>query len=134
MDADSDDFDQDEVAGFISYMLTTEDSTPVAYVYEIHLSSSSRKLGIGASLLSTVEQIGASNRQKMAMLTVFVSNVDAIRLYKRLGYSKWDEEYIATKRRRLRSGMKECKPTYIIMAKDISRERKDEASSRALMN
>lgn len=113
----------DRVAGFLSYMLTTENGIPVVYVYEIHLSTSLRNLGVGACLMKAVEGIGAAQGMKKAMLTVFVSNEAAIRFYEHIGYEKWDEEYVPIKKRRLRSGIKECgKPSYVIMAMELPRK------------
>lgn len=107
-----------DLLGFLSYQLVDEDGVgPVIYIYEIHVGAQNR--GIGTALMNCVEVIGKHEGSVKAMLTVFVSNKDGIRFYERCGYDKWDEEYIAP-RKRLRSGVKDArKPTYIIMAKDL---------------
>jgi len=107
-----------DLIGFLSYQLIDEDGVgPVIYIYEIHVGAQNR--GIGTALMRCVDVIGKHERTVKAMLTVFVSNKDAIRFYERCGYEKWDEEYIPP-RKRLRSGVKAaCKPSYIIMAKEL---------------
>jgi len=111
-------FTSPNLLGFLSYQLVDEDGVgPVIYIYEIHAGAQNK--GIGTALMKCVEVIGKHEGSVKAMLTVFVSNKDAIRFYERCGYNKWDEEYIPP-RKRLRSGVKdERKPTYIIMAKDL---------------
>lgn len=102
-------------------MQTTDDSIPVIYVYEVHLQPGVQGQGLGKALMACVDAIGRHESMKKAMLTVFVSNVKAIQFYERLGYWKWDEEYIPRAKKRLRSRVvePERKPTYIIMAKEL---------------
>jgi ribosomal protein S18 acetylase RimI-like enzyme len=109
-----------EVQGFLSYMLTTDASIPVIYIYEVHLQPTAQGQGLGKALMACVDTIGRHESMKKAMLTVFVTNVKAIKFYEGLGYEKWDEEYIPRLKKRLRSRViePERKPTYIIMAKD----------------
>lgn len=120
-DAADDEESEGEIPGFLSYIHTVDDGIPVIYIYEIHLSESVRNLSLGRRLMEIVEDIGVATGKRMAMLTVFLSNKRGIRFYEKLGYTKWDEEYIPVKRRRLRSGVKEMKPSYIIMAKDLKK-------------
>lgn len=110
-----------DLMSFLSYQLVEEDGVgPVIYIYEIHAAVRGRGRGVGTALMRCVDAIGKHEGSKKAMLTVFVSNKEAIRFYERNGYAKWDEEYIPP-RKRLRSGIKEERiPTYIIMAKDLA--------------
>jgi len=110
-----------ELQGFLSYMLTTDNGIPVIYVYEVHLQPTAQGQGLGKALMACVDAIGRHESMKKAMLTVFVSNVKAIKFYECLGYTKWDEESIPRTKKRLRSRVvePERKPSYIIMAKDL---------------
>jgi ribosomal protein S18 acetylase RimI-like enzyme len=111
-----------DLQGFLSYMLTVDDSVPVIYVYEVHLKPTAQGHGFGKALMTCVEAIGRHESRKKAMLTVFVTNVKAIKFYECLGYEKWDEEYIPRMKKKLRTRVVEPdrKPTYIIMAKNLS--------------
>ena len=111
------DSDLPESHGFLSFMLT-HDSIPVVptlYVYEIHLSSMHRRLGIGEHLMQTVEDIARSVGAKKVMLTCFVSNTNANAFYSRLGYTT---DPISPEERRTRT--KVVKPEYIIMSKLVA--------------
>lgn len=112
--------EQSAIEGFVSYMLTTDDGVPVIYIYEIHLAASARGRGIGKALMDCIDKIGKHEGMEKAMLTVFVSNVDAIRFYTKLGYEKWDEEYIPPRKRLRSHETEERKPSYIIMAKTLT--------------
>ncbi|KAF9730421.1 hypothetical protein PMIN06_008795 [Paraphaeosphaeria minitans] len=90
-DAFGPDFDSN-IVGFISFMIDYDDPPndhrQVVYIYEIHLAERLRGKGLGKWLMFTVEAMAQSVTIKKTMLTVFVSNKDAIQAYKRLGYKK----------------------------------------------
>ncbi|KAG5178297.1 acyl-CoA N-acyltransferase, partial [Tribonema minus] len=72
-------------------------SRPVLYVYELQLAEGARRKGLGKRLMSIAEAIGAEKRMSVVVLTVFKTNVAAIKLYEGAGYtldpsdpSKWD--------------------------------------------
>ncbi|KAJ6084203.1 hypothetical protein N7486_011003 [Penicillium sp. IBT 16267x] len=92
---------QSGVLGFLSFMVTYEDGKEVVYCYEIHLSAAARGRGLGALLMSRMEEIGRSVGVEKAMLTVFKSNVVACRFYEKSGYVV--DEY-SPQPRRLRNG------------------------------
>lgn len=96
-------------------MLTVEDDYPVIYIYEIHLSSSVRRCGLGKYLMRLVEDIGFRAGVAKAMLTVFTSNTRAEAFYKNLGYAV-DE--FSPRPRKLRGGGTKG-PDYIIMSKAL---------------
>ncbi|KAI9659727.1 MAG: hypothetical protein M1831_003625 [Alyxoria varia] len=112
----------DQIAAFLSFMLTPEDDVEVVYCYEIHLKPDLQGIGLGTHLMKVMENIGALIEMSIAMLTVFASNEGAINFYKRCGYEWYDEEPTPP-RKRLRSGVKDKpRPTYIIMAKDLTQK------------
>lgn len=112
--------DSSGLLGFIEFMLDREYTSEVVYCYEIHIREDARGQGHGAKLMKLMEDIGRAVGVEKAMLTVFTSNGAAIRLYERIGYELYDEEPVPASKR-LRSGVKDKpRPTYIIMAKDLT--------------
>lgn len=81
-----------DIVGFISFMIDYDDPPnehrQVIYIFEIHLAEAFRGKGLGKWLVFTVEAMAQSVTIRKAMLTVFVSNKDAIQAYRRLGYYK----------------------------------------------
>ncbi|GAB7338233.1 hypothetical protein MBLNU457_4567t1 [Dothideomycetes sp. NU457] len=94
-----------EIIGFASFMLTHAPPEPVIYLYELHLQPTYRAMGLGAHLLSTIEDIGRSVGVQRAMLTVFKSNTDARAWYARKG---WDVDSTSPADVELRRGSREC--------------------------
>jgi ribosomal protein S18 acetylase RimI-like enzyme len=104
-----------DVLGFLSFMVTYEDSQEVVYCYEIHLSPRARGRGVGSVLMKRMEAIGRAVGLEKAMLTVFKSNDVACRFYERLGYVL--DEY-SPRPRKLRNGtVKEV--DYMILSKRL---------------
>lgn len=104
-----------EVAGFVSFMVTYEDGFQVIYVYEIHLAAEWQAQGLGKSLIMAVEAIGKIVALDKIMLTVFKANHRAVEWYLKLGYG---EDDFSPQPRTLRNGtVKE--PTYIILSKSL---------------
>ncbi|KAJ5096048.1 hypothetical protein NUU61_005404 [Penicillium alfredii] len=103
------------VLGFLSFMVTYEDSKEVVYCYEIHLSPTARGWGIGKMLMGRMEEIGRLVGLEKAMLTVFKSNESARRFYERVGYEI--DEY-SPRPRKLRNGtIKDV--DYLILSKKL---------------
>lgn len=106
----------EEVQGFLSFMLTYDStpSAPVLYIYEIHLSSPVRKLGLGSHLMSAAEDIAQRVGVEKVMLTCFLSNEHALRVYEKRGY-KVDacSPEDRTVRRRI------VKADYVILSKSL---------------
>lgn len=76
-----------EIQGFASFLLTVENTQAVIYIYEIHLRSHIRGLGLGSLLMNTVEGVGSKVGVEKAMLTCFEQNVRGRRFYEvTLGY------------------------------------------------
>ena len=105
--------------GFLSFMLTVEDDIEVVYCYEVHLVPELRGQGLGAKLMRIMEHVGKMAGVSKSMLTVFTSNPGAQNFYDRLGYTLYDEEAPAPKKRLRSRTTEEAKPTFVILAKDL---------------
>lgn len=106
--------------GYCSFMVTREDDVDVLYCYEIHVQPELQGHGAGTTLMQMLELIGRNIGVQKLMLTVFTSNDGAVRFYERVGFVWYDEEP-ALPARRLRTGFtRETKPSYVILAKDLS--------------
>lgn len=108
------------VLAFTSMMPCFEDGQAVVYCYEIHISPWLQGDGLGRLLLG-YQSIVAHNLGppvSKVMLTVFLSNMDALGFYKRLGFKR-DES--APETRELRGG-KTFVPDYTILSKAVVRK------------
>ncbi len=107
----------DAVQGFLSFMLTHDSSpsVPVLYVYEIHLASELRQLGIGSCLMRMAEEVACRVQVNKVMLTCFVCNEKAFTFYERRGYRK---DVVSPEDRTTRN--KTIKADYAILSKDVS--------------
>lgn len=107
------------ILAFLSFMLTYEDDHPVSYIYEIHLASQVRRLGIGSHLFKLCEQISRQTGavEKM-MLSVFTRNTIAVEFYKIKLEFEVDE--FSPREKRLRGGIIKT-PDYEILSKSIER-------------
>jgi ribosomal protein S18 acetylase RimI-like enzyme len=107
-----------EIVAFLSFMLTTEASELVIYIYEVHSDSCVRGIGLGKFLMGYVEEIGRNAGMLKSMLTVFTRNTHAESFYRRLGYI---EDEISPRERKLRRG-KVKRPEYLILSKILQHE------------
>lgn len=115
---------EEDVEGFMSFMVTYEDGKEVIYCYEIHLALHLIGKGFGRYLMSCFEEIGCRVGVEKAMLTVFKSNTSALKFYEKLGYI---EDDYSPKARLLRNGtVKE--PSYVILSKTLPKDRELEES------
>lgn len=107
-------------AGFLSFMLTHDSipSTPVLYVYEIHLTEAMRGCGCGRDLMRLAEQLAERVGVDKVMLTCFVSNQKALAFYQSLGYRP---DVCSPADRKLRN--KTMKADYVIMSKDVKHQK-----------
>ncbi|ODN77602.1 hypothetical protein, variant 1 [Cryptococcus amylolentus CBS 6039] len=69
---------EDDVLGFVEWRFDTEETlrgsdVEVAYLYEIQLTSSSKGLGIGRTLMEILEEIGDRRQMQKVMLTCLKS-------------------------------------------------------------
>ncbi|PYI22230.1 acyl-CoA N-acyltransferase, partial [Aspergillus violaceofuscus CBS 115571] len=110
--------ENDEVLGFLSFMVTYEDGFEVVYCYEVHLAAAAQRQGLGARLMRVFLRIGEQLGMAKAMLTVFRANGAAIRFYERLGFGV-DES--SPRPRRLRNGTVKD-PDYRILSRVYARE------------
>lgn len=67
---------------FLSYMYDYEDGIPVMYIYELFVEHHARRKGVAAMLMRAAEDIACALNIPALMLTVFVDNNAAVRLYK----------------------------------------------------
>jgi N-alpha-acetyltransferase 40 len=106
--------DLDQIAGFLSFMITEEDGHEVVYCYELHLQPKLQGSGVGKRMMEEMEMIGERVGVEKAMLTVFRSNERAVKAYGRWGY-RIDE--FTPEARKFRDGtVKE--PSYVIFSKE----------------
>lgn len=103
-------------AGFLSFMITYEDGSPVLYIYEIHLDTSVRGNGLGRHLMDIVETIAVNTHMTKLMLTVFRSNDAAIKWYHGLGFGV--DEY-SPPEKKLRNGTIK-RADYLILSKPVA--------------
>lgn len=76
------------VQALLSFMFNSIYGRQVLYVYEFHGLEELGGKGIGTWMMKLVERIAGRVGLKTTMLTAFLSNEAAIKLYKRFGYSK----------------------------------------------
>ena len=99
--------------GFMSFQLTTEPPDQVLYIYEIHLASYMRGIGLGHHLMLLAQKIAGDVGVAKTMLTVFTSNAKARKFYEKLGYRVDD---ISPDDRELRGIIRPA--DYAILSKD----------------
>ncbi|POS83426.1 hypothetical protein EPUL_004801 [Erysiphe pulchra] len=78
---------RENVQGFMSFMPSYEDGTPVLYCYEIHLLPSLHGTGLALTLMKLLESVAAKIPIiEKVMLTCFTRNTRAFRFYTKIGY------------------------------------------------
>lgn len=121
-----------ELVAYTMFRFDTEEDAigeedPVVYCYELQVSSNARKLGLGAALMRDLESLGRDWKMRKVMLTCFLTNVDAMAFYKRVGFavdpvspsqqqasnSNEDDEWVD-------EGSSEAPADYEILSKTIS--------------
>ena len=74
-------------AGFVSYLYDVEEREAVLYVYELYVAEHARRNGLGVALMKITEDVALACGIRKVMLTTFVDNKPAVRLYReKLGY------------------------------------------------
>jgi N-alpha-acetyltransferase 40 len=101
---------------YLSFQLTLEPPYTVLYIYEIHLVTAVRRMGLGAFLMSIAERIAQAVGVDKTMLTVFTRNQGAFEFYKSLGYGT---DIISPRETKLRGG-KVLLPDYAILSKSMA--------------
>ncbi len=72
---------------FLSYRYDVEDGVPIMYVYEVYVESRARRKGLAVQLMTLAEQMATNAKMVKLVLTTFVANKPAMRLYReKLGY------------------------------------------------
>jgi ribosomal protein S18 acetylase RimI-like enzyme len=79
-------FEGDEPLAFILLRFELDEERPILYVYELQLSSSIQRIGLGTRMLQTTEVLARCLGLVGVMLTVQKKNRVALSFYRRLGY------------------------------------------------
>ncbi|SPO02098.1 uncharacterized protein DNG_04771 [Cephalotrichum gorgonifer] len=105
-----------DLRAFTSLMPCFEEGEPVVYCYEIHLKPELRGCGLGKLMIGFLVTV-AENLPPITkvMLTSFLSNEQALKFYKGMGFEK---DAISPEPRKLRYG-KVFSPDYVIMSKGV---------------
>lgn len=74
--------DDDGRVAFLSFRFDIEFGSPVLYVYELFVERRARRRGLGVALMRAAEDIAAALNIPALMLTAFVANGAAMRLYR----------------------------------------------------
>ncbi|KAL7791348.1 acyl-CoA N-acyltransferase [Trichoderma ceciliae] len=102
------------VKGFTSLMPTFENHEPVLYCYEVHLLPDLQGSGLGKHLVNFLITIAENiPSTKKVMLTCFTSNINGLRFYQKIGFTKDD---FSPRDRTLRGG-KVVRPDYVILSR-----------------
>jgi len=75
------------IVGFMAFRFVAEAGIPLAYLHELQLSKSVQRMGYGQRLTAQLERIARNCSMQLIMLTVFSSNVTAMKFYEKLGFS-----------------------------------------------
>ncbi|KAL7943234.1 acetyltransferase [Trichoderma barbatum] len=102
------------VKGFTSLMPTFENHEPVLYCYEVHLLPELQGSGLGKRLMNQLITIAENiPSTKKVMLTCFTNNLNGLKFYEKLGFTKDD---FSPRDRTLRGG-KVVRPDYVILSR-----------------
>ncbi|KAL6837624.1 acyl-CoA N-acyltransferase [Trichoderma camerunense] len=105
------------VKGFTSLMPTFENHEPVLYCYEVHLLPELQGSGLGKYLMNQLITIAENiPSTKKVMLTCFTSNVNGLKFYEKIGFTKDD---FSPRDRTLRGG-KVVRPDYVILSRETA--------------
>jgi len=74
--------------GYSMFRFEREDRQNVVYCYELQVSRTARRLGLGRSIMSLLETIGSSTGMKKIMLTTFKDNAQALTFYDSTGFEE----------------------------------------------
>ncbi|KAK0762228.1 hypothetical protein N5P37_005031 [Trichoderma harzianum] len=110
------------VQGFTSLMPTFENHEPVLYCYEVHLLPELQGQvislsGLGKHLMNQLITIAENiPSTKKVMLTCFTSNLNGLKFYEKIGFTKDD---FSPRDRTLRGG-KVVRPDYVILSRETA--------------
>ncbi|KAJ7293650.1 acyl-CoA N-acyltransferase [Mycena rebaudengoi] len=90
--------DHSAFVAFTAFRFEHEAEEDILYCYDLHVSETARRQGLGRALMGHLESIGSSFGLERIMLTVFKVNQAALKLYEDLGFeldedSPGDEDY-----------------------------------------
>lgn len=109
------------VLGFISFLPTIDTDSPfhfrTLYIYEIHLHPRLQNLGLGAKLITLIEQLAAKMGMEKTMLTVFRRNERARRVYE--GKCGWVVDESSPRVKKMRNGRTRDGEGYVILRKMV---------------
>ncbi|KAJ7631012.1 acyl-CoA N-acyltransferase [Roridomyces roridus] len=77
---------QRSLAAFTSFRFEFEDDENMLYCYDIQVSKSSQRHGLGRTLMNCLEKIAVDFTMDKLMLTVFKGNSRALKFYSKIGF------------------------------------------------
>jgi len=77
----------DDAVGFLHFRFEIFNQMPLLYLYEIQLSDTIQRKGLGKFLMQLLELIAWKYGMRRLVLTVFKANQAAVNFYKTLGYA-----------------------------------------------
>ncbi|KIK71071.1 hypothetical protein GYMLUDRAFT_313298 [Collybiopsis luxurians FD-317 M1] len=77
---------QDQIVGFCSFRFEFEDGEDLLYCYELQISRSHQRRGLGQYLMNLLEGLGKQSHMDKIMLTVLDKNKAALDFYQAAGF------------------------------------------------
>ncbi|KAF8735477.1 hypothetical protein AX14_001974 [Amanita brunnescens Koide BX004] len=80
-------FKEMDLVAYCMFRFEVEESSGVLYCYELQVSSTARRRGLGKMLMQQLWKIGSSWKMEKIMLTVLKENTAALEFYTKLGFA-----------------------------------------------
>jgi len=80
-------FKETDLVAYGMFRFEVEESNDVLYCYELQVSSTARRMGLGKMMMQQLWKIGSSWKMKKTMLTVLKENTAAFEFYTKLGFA-----------------------------------------------
>jgi len=78
--------DKDSLVAFTAFRFEFEEDEIILYCYDLQVSKTSQRHGLGRALMNHLAKIGADFKMDKIMLTVFKANTRALKFYKDFGF------------------------------------------------
>ncbi|KAJ7783864.1 acyl-CoA N-acyltransferase [Mycena maculata] len=78
--------DKSTLVGFTTFRFEFEEGQNILYCYDLQVSQSSQRHGLGRTLMNHLAKIGADFGMEKIMLTVFKANKRALKFYDNFGF------------------------------------------------
>ncbi|KAF8350004.1 acyl-CoA N-acyltransferase [Amanita rubescens] len=79
-------FKETDLVAYGMFRFEVDESSDVLYCYELQVSSSARRNGLGKMMMQQLWKIGSSWKMEKLMLTVLKGNTTAVEFYKQLNF------------------------------------------------